>query len=408
MQKTIRSQEDAIHFARAFAANAYHIMIWAGPPGLSKTRTIEEVLGKENYVYLSGEVSPYQLYKDVYANREAGKIVIDDVETLIKNPQGSQLLKSLCQTEEVKSVGWHKATTDLKKDDIPRQYETSARFCLICNDEVSLRKPLGPVIDRGVLVRFEYPAAEVHRMVGQWLHVNGIDREVYDFIGAHLAFAKTPSARLYKTASETKRSNPGIDWREAVLETFGLDEDEIEVALLFSDPAFSSNAQRWKEFERRGFGSRAKFYRLARAMCLIGTEPKGNDADESVSPVSSTSPSIDPSQIMEALGFQSEESRLELIDPADPSTYRVGPVGVSWPTMTYAILIRNGDQVPPPEWYVRADTWEDAKQFADYLKLQPGARIEEVYGCIAPAGTSIIDIRKVRRERKARSGRLCR
>jgi hypothetical protein len=287
-------------------------------------------------------------------------------------------------------VGWHKATKDLQKDGIPQQYETSARFCLICNDELALRKHLGPVIDRGVLVRFDYPAAEVHRMVGQWLHVNCIDLEVYDFIGAHLAFAKTPSARLYKTATDTKKSNPGIDWREAVLETFGLDEDEIEVALLFSDPAFSSNAQRWKEFERRGFGSRAKFYRLARAMCLIGTEPKGNDADESVSPVSSTSPSIDPSQIMEALGFRSEESRSSSIDPADPSTYRVGPVGVSWPTMTYAIVIRNGDQVPRPEWYVRADTWEDAKLFADSLELQAGSRIEEVHGCIAPAGSSIL------------------
>jgi hypothetical protein len=29
MRKTIRSQEDAFSFARAFAANAYHIMIWA-------------------------------------------------------------------------------------------------------------------------------------------------------------------------------------------------------------------------------------------------------------------------------------------------------------------------------------------------------------------------------------------
>jgi hypothetical protein len=92
------------------------------------------------------------------------------------------------------------------------------------------------------------------------------------------------------------------------------------------DARFATNTLRWKEFERRGFGSRAKYYRIAGEMKrLIGTEPKGNDADESVSPVSSTSPSIDPSQIMEALGF----------------------------------------------------------------------------GDIAPAGTSIIDLRKVRREREA-------
>src|SRR4051794_35429962 len=105
MQKTIRCQQDAIHFARAFGDDAYHIMVWAGPPGLSKTRTIEETLGKANIVYLSGDVSPYQLYKKVHASREAGKIVIDDVETLIRNPLGTQLLKAFCQTEEVKVVG---------------------------------------------------------------------------------------------------------------------------------------------------------------------------------------------------------------------------------------------------------------------------------------------------------------
>jgi hypothetical protein len=67
-------------------------------------------------------------------------------------------------------------------------------------------------------------AEQVHQSVGRSLHDFGIDREVYDFIGAHLALGKVPSDpdRLYEWASDIKKSNPGIDWREAVLETFRL------------------------------------------------------------------------------------------------------------------------------------------------------------------------------------------
>jgi hypothetical protein len=398
MQKTIRCQEDAIHFARAFGADAYHIMVWAGPPGLSKTRTIEEVLGKANIVYLSGDVSPYQLYKDVYASREVGKIIIDDVESLIRNPLGTQLLKAFCQTEDAKTVGWHKATKDLEKDGIPRQYETSARFCLICNDEDAIKKHLGPVIDRGVLVRFRFPAEEVHRMVGRWLHLNGIDREVYDYIGAHLAFAKIPSARLYKTASDTKKSNPGIDWREAVLETFGLDEDEVEVARLCSDPKFPSNSTRWVEFNRRGFGSRAKFYRIAADMKLIGFKSEG-DADEgSIIRYTSAKPKIAQSEINEspkqpgpqATGANLDGSPYELPDrSAEPS----------WPGRTYVIVVRKKNQLLYPVKWVRADSWEQAKSHAEGMELEAGARIEDVDGFAAPEGETVEDLRE---ERKAR------
>jgi hypothetical protein len=411
MQKTIRCQEDAIHFARAFGADAYHIMVWAGPPGLSKTRTIEETLGKANIVYLSGDVSPYQLYKEVHASREVGKIVIDDVETLIRNPLGTQLLKAFCQTEEVKVVGWHKATKDLAKDGIPRQYETSARFCLVCNDEDAIKKHLGPVIDRGVLVRFRYPAEEVHRMVGQWLHLNGIDREVYDFIGSHLAFAKVPSARLYKTASDTKKSNPGIDWREAVLETFGLDEDEVEVARLFSDPKFPSNSSRWVEFHRRGFGSRAKFYRIAGEMKLSDIKSEGDTVGGSVIPAPSKTSTISPSEIMEAFGFQRP-------DPESPEQPGPGQVSVtsgsndantipihdrsnepSWPG-TYAVMVRRKDGFLYPMKYVHADSWGQAKAYAETLTMQPGAYVEDVYGAGASEGTSVVDIREKRKVRE--------
>jgi hypothetical protein len=416
MQKTIRCQEDAINFARAFGADAYHIMVWAGPPGLSKTRTIEETLGKANIVYLSGDVSPYQLYKDVYASREAGKIVIDDVETLIRNPLGTQLLKAFCQTEEVKVVGWHKATRDLAKDGIPRQYETSARFCLVCNDEDAIKKHLGPVIVRGVLVRFRYPAEEVHRMVGQWLHVNGIDHEVYDFIGSHLALSKVPSARLYKTASDTKKSNPGIDWREAVLETFGLDEDEVEVARLFSDPKFPSNSSRWVEFHRRGFGSRAKFYRIAGEMKLSDIKSEGDAAEGTETPTSSASGPVASAAIMEALGFVGRDSD----SPKQPRLGHVNGTSASSDARTipltdrsgepsrrggiYLVIVRRKDGHLNPGIFVQADSWGQAKAYADSLTLEPGAQIIDVIRAGHPRGDRSSNT--ARSERRGKKGNL--
>lgn len=309
MIKTIRTRQEALHFGSAFGLGAYHIMVWAGNPGLSKTRTIKEVLKEGTTVYFSGEVSPYQLYKDVYTNLASRFVVIDDVESLVRDRQGSQLLKAFCQTEAIKTVGWHKATRELDREGIPREYQTSAKFCLLCNDEAAISRHLGPVIDRGVLVRFRLTAQEVHKMVGGWMETNDIDREVYDFIGAHLRLIKSPSSRIYETATQTKRLNPGIDWKEAVFETFGLDEDEVEVARLMSDQSLSSNNHRWQEFVRRGYGSRAKFYRLASNLGMIGghstagCDDPGEPVVESGPTETVQTPSVPGGVVMEALGF---------------------------------------------------------------------------------------------------------
>jgi hypothetical protein len=47
---------------------------------------------------------------------------------------GIRLLKCLCQTEQEKSVAWHTDARSLEKHGVPREFTTTSRVIIICND----------------------------------------------------------------------------------------------------------------------------------------------------------------------------------------------------------------------------------------------------------------------------------
>jgi hypothetical protein len=58
-------------------------------------------------------------------------------------------LKALCQTELVKSLGWHTLTPILELHDVPTQFTTTSRLALIGNDWKTLNADVAALEDRG-------------------------------------------------------------------------------------------------------------------------------------------------------------------------------------------------------------------------------------------------------------------
>jgi hypothetical protein len=235
---------------------------------------MKSVLG-DRARWVTGNASPFQFFVDGWESSveyqieksgavTPGRLVIDDCDELLSHRVGQNLLKALCQTDEVKLIGWNTASKQLKDQGIPRQYHYSGQVCIIFNDFHALNKHLKAVIDRGLLVLCKFSALEVHRNVGSWWPSlkdgkNAFSREVYEFIGAHLHLIAEPSMRNYIVGAQAQRA--GLDWESILFETFGLGRHHAVVYKIINDAALHGEA-RVVEFQRVTGMSRATFFRV--------------------------------------------------------------------------------------------------------------------------------------------------
>lgn len=208
-------------------------------------------------------MSAFRLFCELWHHRDM-PVVIDDVDSLYTDKNAIRLLKCLCQTEAVKTVGWHTNTMLLNTEGIPREFQTRTRVAIIANEWKTLNRNVGAVQDRGILIHFQPSPEEVHERVGAWFN----DREVYDFVGSHIHMIAEASMRDYVNASSAKQA--GLDWQEALMTTWGFTEKERLAARLKMDPAFTTEQQRVAAFKACGGGSRATYFRVAKRLALNG------------------------------------------------------------------------------------------------------------------------------------------
>ena len=107
------------------------------------------------------------MYTKLYRYRDKF-VVIDDVDSLYADRNGVRLVKCLCQTEPEKTVAWHSAARPLEREGIPREFVTTSRVIIICNDWKSLNRNVMALQDRGHTLVFEPTAEEVHQKTGEW------------------------------------------------------------------------------------------------------------------------------------------------------------------------------------------------------------------------------------------------
>src|SRR5215813_9177949 len=119
-------------YVRAFAAGHLHLLMLFGPSGVGKSRAVRRALNS-NVRWISGQATPLGIYLEAYEYRHL-PLVLDDIDGLYTDRSGIRLLKALCQTESVKTLGWHTLTPILELHDVPQQFTTSSRVALIGND----------------------------------------------------------------------------------------------------------------------------------------------------------------------------------------------------------------------------------------------------------------------------------
>lgn len=238
-------------YVDAFAKGHINLVILVGSHGLSKSRTVQAALG-DDACWIEGNASAFGIYQALYQNRDK-PVVIDDVDSLHSDRNGVRLLKCLCQTETRKSVAWHTATRALERANIPREFTTTSRVIIICNDWKTVNRNVAALQDRGHLLAFKPTAAEVHQQASQWFE----DEEILEWFLQNQDGIFEPSLRWYVKAQELKRS--GLDWTQIIPLDPPSKRTKMVVELL-GDDRFLTQEARAQEFVRRGGGCRATFF----------------------------------------------------------------------------------------------------------------------------------------------------
>jgi len=242
---------------QAFAHGHLRLLILIGSHGLGKSRSVRQALAGQA-CWLAGNLSVFGLYCQLWRYRHQ-PIVLDDVDGWYAQRDGVRLLKSLTQSERIKSVSWHTEAPTLKRQRIPQEFRTASRVAIIANEWRTLNHNVAALQDRGHVVFFEPSALEVHRQAATWFW----DQEIFDFVQARLHCFREASLRHYLAAWELKTA--GLDWRCLLLSRC-LTGRALLVAQVQADPGYASEEQRVRAFVAAGGGSRSTYFNSSRKL----------------------------------------------------------------------------------------------------------------------------------------------
>jgi hypothetical protein len=252
-------------YVHAFAAGHLHLLLLFGPPGVGKSRCLRQALDARAG-WLSGQATPLGISLEAYAYRDQ-PLVLDDIDGLYADRSGIRLLKVLCQSEQVKILGWHTATPILELHNVPHRFTTTSPVALIGNDWKTLNADVAALEDRGHVLVFAPTALEVHRYAALWFW----DQQIFDFVAAQLHLIGQHSLRTYRQAWELKQA--GLDWRRAILSRC-LTGPALLVARLKADPSYPNEAARVRAFVAAGGGCRATYFHHAQKLRPVADVPK--------------------------------------------------------------------------------------------------------------------------------------
>lgn len=271
MKITATTYEELEKRVILFDKGVYNVLFVIGDHGQGKTRMVEKHLGKKAQWLAGGNLTAYKLYMYLYKHRDK-TFVLDDMDQLYSDATSVRLLKSLTQTEEVKTVGWMSKSYELEKMDIPESFQTRSRVVIVLNKWQSVSKHVEALENRGLLVEFEPTFDELMKELRRWFK----DKQMLDFVVRHRDLIKSLNFRDLIIAKKAK--DMGDDsWDHCLKQSLGIYE-MVLVKELLGNPRFITHENRVVEFAKqtryddRMNMARTRFFDLKRKLeDLAGT-----------------------------------------------------------------------------------------------------------------------------------------
>lgn len=111
-------------------------LIISGPPGFSKSYTVEHVMGQGDVKYeiVKGHSRATGLFKMLWRHRKPGSIIVfDDCDSVFGDEVALNLLKTALDTTEERVISWLAEGAWLEAEGIPNQFEFEGSVIFITN-----------------------------------------------------------------------------------------------------------------------------------------------------------------------------------------------------------------------------------------------------------------------------------
>lgn len=124
--------------SRATASGVNRAMIVSGPAGLGKSFGVEQAANQiaGEFAHVKGYIRPTGLYKLLYENRHAGKLVVfDDIDSLFNDETSLNILKAACDSSDVRKIDW-RSNAIMETEDgesVPSTFEFQGSIIFITN-----------------------------------------------------------------------------------------------------------------------------------------------------------------------------------------------------------------------------------------------------------------------------------
>jgi hypothetical protein len=123
------------------------LLIYGGP-GTGKTFTIMKTVNDmgmtkgKDYVKLSGKASPIEIYKTLFMYRKSSLVIFDDLDSMWRNEDATNILKAALDTSPVREISWVSAQTiNVSKMDDERKEKLFAQIDRQLNGEPIVVEP---------------------------------------------------------------------------------------------------------------------------------------------------------------------------------------------------------------------------------------------------------------------------
>ncbi len=213
-------------------------VIVSGPAGLGKSFNVDKQLSnwdpdQINHSIVKGFIRPTGLYKLLYDHREPGQVIVfDDADSVFFDDISLNLLKSVCDTTDIRKVSWL-AETRMETDEgekLPRSFIFEGTIIFITNldfdDMIERGHKLAPhmsalvsrshYIDLAMKTKHDYLVRIRQVVADGMLREQGLnveqENEVMDFIEAKQNVLRELSLRMAVKIGNLVRT--GRDWKK--------------------------------------------------------------------------------------------------------------------------------------------------------------------------------------------------
>lgn len=223
------TMEDIYQISRRVAAGAFNSLFISGRAGTGKTFNVERAMQDEglvdedDYILVSGAVSPIMMYKKMYQYRNK-TLIFDDCDSVFRDENGRNMLKAALDTKKIRKISWLKKSSMvfdpidvqdnpeaefnmLEQGLVPAYFEFEGRVIFISNLKKDVADPDGAIRSRSILIDVDPDDATLmERMKILLPHLEPKELPIADKeeIFAFMAEAKDISMRTFVKAAGFK------------------------------------------------------------------------------------------------------------------------------------------------------------------------------------------------------------